>query len=532
MAVDLTIAKQWVKEQDAEMITYRVASFGDSEEILRGWPANKIPRDKRNMCKDYLVSFGSEKNDKLSNFITDPQADREVWNGTWQHFFEGWQLIRGQEYLTQTIRRGYYHDIAYQTSEIGSDKTVQTRQQLGLTTETVEPMAAVDGQVKSQQVVFNTDDRSLAIHSHKDVGVPQEIVNTINSPSETIVINKKTVQTAPLDVPALEDGILRRIQSVWSRYFNRWDTTEEVDIGIPQETKSIVETGMVKSITTEKTVQSPGLIDPVAPINDDMDITHHKIQHVTNAPSKYPGMFTTTLKEDQPKHLSIPEYVVHIGERETVYHSEEKHDPKMPDIMKFKAKNNMGGIDNNTIALDANGHLITQDSFGGPVNTGGGMDVSILSHDLDDFLTHNYKKSRTVRKFPFDGTLTWLVYGETETISVQSVQAFLNKTGPTYVEYNYTYQTVYTHTMKYFRSAQEAIDYIAWADPITHIPNPPTSILPDDPNADGFSSGIKTKYDPNNQSRWSHTGESEWEAIRVAISHSLRYTYHYPDPSL
>ncbi len=147
---------------------------------------------------------------------------------------------------------------------------------------------------------------------------------------------------------------------------------------------------------------------------------------------------------------------------------------------------------------------------------------------MDDFLTHNYKKIRSTRNFPISDAdnasgITWPVYGDLEIISVQSLQTGADADGiATYVEYNYIYQIIFTHTMRYFLTANAAAIWIATVG---------TTVLPDDPNAGTGSWGLKTQYDKNNRSRFDKTGDFEWQAIKVVTTHSLRYTWHYDDPS-
>jgi hypothetical protein len=198
--------------------------------------------------------------------------------------------------------------------------------------------------------------------------------------------------------------------------------------------------------------------------------------------------------KDTPTHVTVPEFIAEINERETVYHLEEYHDPDAPDI-------------------------------GTPPDY---EDRAILSHNLDDFLAHNFKLSRSVPKFPITDAenaagITWNEYAGTESITVQSAQANPDVSGAKYLSHQYIYEIVYAFTMKYFRSAQEAADFIGETE---------TSVLPDDPNANLFSSGPKTRHTDNTASHFSKTGEYEWQAFRVWKTYDLRYTWRYDDPSL
>ena len=446
-----------------------------------------------------------------------------------------------------TARKVQYRDVPFQTSAIDSGATVFTRQQLGLTTQTPEPVTATDGVVINQRVEVK-DDCSKDIITNKDTGtakenvtqtktpdstvqitektvqvtplstevtptagtvrriinavsnyfnrytttemvdtgIPQTITNTIRTPSETIVITDKTVQSSEVSVPVLQAGVLKRIKNVWSKYFERWDTSEETETGIAQTTTSKVETGMEKSTTEEKTVQSAELPDPTPPTM----VAPGKIENIVNRPSKYPERWDTKKKTDESKYVSEDEYIAAITERSTIYHKAEHHKTTPPDI-----------------------ELGTND------------EVVVLHHDLDDYLTHNYTVMRRVNKFPISDAdnlagISWTIYGELRTISVQSEQAF--ERGSYYIEYIYVYQVEYIHTMKYFKTAREAA---AWCCLTNEVE------LPEDPNAWNFT-GLKTKHEENDQSHFEHTGENEWRAIRVIPTYSLRGTYQYWDPSM
>ena len=198
--------------------------------------------------------------------------------------------------------------------------------------------------------------------------------------------------------------------------------------------------------------------------------------------------------KDTPTHVTVPEFIAEINERETVYHLEEYHDPDAPDIGTPPAYE----------------------------------DRAVLSHNLDDFLAHNFKRSRSVKKFPITDDenvagITWSEYAGTESITVQSEQADPDVAGAKYVSRQYIYEIVYAFTIKYFRTAQEAADFIGTTE---------TSVLPDDPNANGFSSGLKTRHTDNTASHFDKTGEYEWQATRVWKTYDLRYTWRYDDPSL
>ncbi len=339
-----------------------------------------------------------------------------------------------------------YRDIPFQTSEVRADALIEVRQQLGLTTETQEPMTSVAGEAKSQQVSVNKDS-SKNVHTSKDTGIEQ--------------------------------------------------TTEE-----------IVDTGLVKSVVEEKTVQVTELPDPTPPTLASPGV----IVSIINRVSKYFQRWTTRKKTDTAKHVSVNEYISHIGERGTTYQSEEKHDSSAPNIMKYR--NSAGQV--KTATLDAQGNPLDADEKS--------VELSILSHSLDDFLTRNYTKSRTVKKFPISDAdnvegLSWPVYGDMETVTIQTTSPF---SGNAYVSDVYKYQIIDTYTMRYFTSAKAARVWI--------ISKNTTSALPEDPLAYTWS-GEKTKYDENNLSTFRGSG-TEWTAIAVVRTRSERARYRYHDPYL
>lgn len=261
-------------------------------------------------------------------------------------------------------RQSQYRDIPFQTSEITGLDHTETRQQLGLTSETPEPMVQADGEVKTQHVEVRDDC------------------------SKDVITNKKTADDA-----------------------------------------------------------------------------------------------------------SVNEYIAHMSEGLTEYRSEEYHDPNPPNIMKFK---DSGGTER-TITLDANGN---------PTYGGNNVEITILSHDLDDYLTHNYKKSRIVRTFPFTGEVTWDIYGGIEMVTTQVYDATI---GRYWNNHTYVYWLKYTHTLKYFKTAAEAAAY---------IPAVATETGP---------GGWTFNY--NEGSNIMKTGEFEWLCHKVVMTKTLLTTYDYEQPT-
>jgi hypothetical protein len=578
MTQDLNEARQYVAETDAELLSYHISPFKDFEEIVRGWPSSKIPRGKRNLCKTFLASYGSAKNTKPSYTVLNPQIDREEWPGNWWHSGEGWEIAKGHEWLVQTIRLNYYRDVPFYSSSISADATVQTRQQLGLTTETPEPMVAVDGQAKSQQISINREDGSQVLHTTTDTGIAQTNVTTAKSADATVVTTEKTVQTTPLSDTTPVAGTIRRIINAASRYFNRYNTTEVVDTGIAQTNVTTAKSADATVVTTEKTVQTTPLSDTTptagtirriinaasryfnrynttemvdtgiaqtnviklispAGINTTTEntvqtsplaypsATKGYIYRIINRMSRYFSRYDTVQEVEQPtdqvatsgedgglsssvrtthtenpntptvppsssqgniktvdasptragnlataettkssKPKSVPEFVSHIGEKETRYESEEYHALTPPAITTP------------------------------PVGT----ELSIVGHDLDDFLTHNYRKIRTVKTLLYPNEVSWVTFGRYEVVTSQVWSATL---GRYWNDHSYVYQLREAHTMKSFRTPTEAQAYIAGV------------FLTD-----------------NSGSDWYRAGEYEYIGHKIVHTKSLVTTYNYLEP--
>ena len=547
MARDYKAMRKWLKESNAEMLEFSVASFTDSEEILRGFPTSKIPKEKIELCKEFLTKVGSVNNTAENNFIKNPLINEEVWPGKYQHFFAGLQVWKREEYLTQLIRKGFYQDISYRNSEVSGERTVQTRQQKGLTTETPEPLVGVAGQVKDQRITLDPKDGSRDIVTNRDIGTVQTTTTKIVSPAREVTITEKTVQSSALADPESAKGYIKRVINRVSRYFSRYETFEESEKPTDQESTSydVSKSGTITKVS--HTENDTALVEPTATkgtinrqdsrpteagneatveeeeIPEDQESTGYsdnglssskRVHHTENdtdpdAPVSEQGerinllvrrtksgQLETDEDTETSKHETIDEFVSRYGERGTEYLSGEIHDHNAPDI---------------------------EDE------TADGIDTSVLSHSLDDFLTHNFNVRRIDRKFPISDEdnvngISWPIYGAMESISIQSDQS--KESGSTYVSDIYLYQTVYNYTLRYFSSASAASTWLK-TESFGSL-----SVLPTDPNANGFSSGLNTKYDENGGSRVFHTGEFEWEALLVATTHSERYHYKYDDPSV
>jgi hypothetical protein len=184
--------------------------------------------------------------------------------------------------------------------------------------------------------------------------------------------------------------------------------------------------------------------------------------------------------KDTPTRVSVNEYLARQGDGELEYRSEEYHDPNVPDVTKYK------------------------DSEGVEQDVGTTESAAILHHELDDFLTHNYKKSRTVKSFPFEGEKTWKVWGDKEVVTSQ---AYSETLGRYWNDHSYVYHLYAEHTLQYYNTVDDAIAFIH-----------------DDNGWDG-----STLIDSGG-SGWTKTDEFQYLAHKVRNKKSLIATYNYQEP--
>jgi hypothetical protein len=322
--------------------------------------------------------------------------------------------------ITRTVQ---YRDIPFQVSRVQAGLVTETRQQLGLTTQTPEAMTEVDGQTKEQRAEVRDD-------CSKDVVTNRYVVTDIFKTSHD------------------NDGLVRR-------------TIED---------------------------HSAAAVD----LPSEIPVQGQKIG-VENQRTEFPGKTKTRRIVEEAQHVSVPEFVSHRGEGTISYISEELHDTDAPDVMVYKDQN---GVERD-ITLDANGNPLSE---GNPYLPGSGnlTTIAILSHNYDDYLTHSYKKSRTIKKFPFEGESVWDEYGDFEYVTTQIYSETL---GRYWNNQTLVYRVHWTHNEKYFTSRVLANAYI-----------------------DG---GV---WENNNGSRVSHTGDFEYFADRVIKTKVLITTYTYLEP--
>jgi len=402
--------------------------------------------------------------------LTEP-PDGEDWksdkrfnqeDGTWTVFIEKKQ--------TQ------YRDVPFQVSRIAADSTEQTRQQLGLTTQTAEPMTSVDGEVKTQRVAVR-DDCSNDVTTNKDkVTNVQKVSYEKNAlVNAEITDNSAAAAVLPDETPAA--GTRVSISNVKTEYPAKTKTRRTVETVEDLDKKSYDHNGFIKTTITEHPAAVADEAEPAPAVGEAIQ--------VVNDPTPFKDRTKTKKATEVAQAIDIAEHAIHFGEKETIYETEGIHDHTQPVIT--------DPGDHSSLTLIAN---------------------------LDKYLTWNWRKRRSVRTFPVDDGVGWNEYGDLEAVSLQEMSMFLSP-NRNYVSKVYIYQVVYIHTINYYDNASDAAGHAFIAG---------TTVLPNDPNANGFSSGLKTQYEDNSRSRIYHSGENEWQAHRITITKSLRYTYCYDEP--
>jgi len=146
-----------------------------------------------------------------------------------------------------TTKNVQYRDAAFQNSQVSGDTTVTTRQQLGLTTQTAEPVVSTAGVIVSQRVDIK-DDCSKDVITNKDAGYEQISTLTVASPSRTSTTVEKSVQSSPVSTASSEKGHIKRSVNKDSKYPSRYDTTEADEVPADQ-TETSADDSAAKSAT-------------------------------------------------------------------------------------------------------------------------------------------------------------------------------------------------------------------------------------------------------------------------------------------
>jgi hypothetical protein len=155
-----------------------------------------------------------------------------------------------------------YTDVPFYPSSVNAEELVETRQQLGLTTETQEPMALLSGIAKTQEVRVN-EDSSKNILTNQETGVDQTVrVTSIVSPSAITTVTEKSYQASQLAVPAAVRGYIKRVISKISKYFNMYDTIQEITQPTDQ-TATVINSTFARTVT--KVSHTENAVDLAAP---------------------------------------------------------------------------------------------------------------------------------------------------------------------------------------------------------------------------------------------------------------------------
>ena len=408
--------------------------------------------------------------------FTDPVINGETKAGVWYNSGVTSKLANdGSGVITLQLSQ-QYRDIPFYPSSKSADATVETREQLGLTTETPEPMVAVDGQIKSQQITPNQDN-SKNIKSNRDTGIAQTNTTSSKSADATVVITEKTVQATPLTDSTPADGTIRRIVNAASKYFNRYTTSETVDTGIEQTstTKSASPAGV--TTITEKTVQVSALPDPVS--------AKGFIKRIVNRASKYFSRYETIEEIHQPSNQTETSHSQTAFETTTTVLQTENATAlptPTPVVGKIFSNTNTPTEAGNTrtqehivesvqqvttyaAAITDDGTVTTEHGHNVatfPVITAvSGADVSI-SGDMNEFQKYNYTKETKTSTVPLScpGVVSWITKGNSYRVNNwQWDNAHVNADG-TVGDFYYTsywiYQETYYHGIAFYLTAATA----------------------------------------------------------------------------
>lgn len=124
-----------------------------------------------------------------------------------------------------TVKTVQYRDPPEMIIEQSAAQTTTQRQQLGLTTQAIEPMTATPGAVKTQRVEIR-DDCSKDVTTNKEIGKEQTSTEITVAKSYRDEKVEKTYQGVPLTEPAQTPGFVRTVRTADSKYTGKYDTTE------------------------------------------------------------------------------------------------------------------------------------------------------------------------------------------------------------------------------------------------------------------------------------------------------------------
>ena len=518
MAVDLQAMRALLDEKEWELLGFSVDSLTGDQEIHRGIPADKIPRAQWNSAKQFMATFASSLNDKPCSTVTGPFVDREPYDGLWRHVSEGFDVAPNKrQYLSQIIRKGYSVKIDWLEARLvqGTDqqplgaatyKSLTVRWQ-NVSREAVQTMAASLNTTPFIDPVINGEKQ---VGTWYNSGVTPSIAQD-GSGIITLALSQQ-YRELPFykdSVSGFEIGEVRQQLGLTTETpepmgITDWNGTTVYALG--QQVNHISALNQANAIWTSLVANNQGHEPNVTDAFWQSGIL--KSQQVSPNPDNSKNIHTS---KKTKIHVSVPEFIAHLSEHETVYHSEEKGDPAAPDVHKIKVTEIVAGVPTiveHTLSHDANGWYYGTDPTSTPPGANVYCNVSILSHDLDDFLTNNYKKSRTVKTppIPFGTEKMWKVWHWMESATSQQFSVALQRW---WVDQWVLYHNYTEYTLQYFKTLEDARAYI---------------------NSDLGSDGGGTLIDSSG-SMWRQTGDFEYEGLKVRHKKSTFSSQTYLEPT-
>jgi len=298
-----------------------------------------------------------------------------------------------------------------------------------------------------------------------DTIVPKDQVATAYDDSAAAAATKvvHTENETPLVAPTPTPGTIVR-QSAQPTEAGNERTQVETIVAIDQVATSGEDTALHSAL---KTVNTENASPPAAPPTRATNTTVETDSQPTES-----GRRRTMSNVRTAKPVNVAEYVSRYGADATDYLTEIHHDPNAPAIVD---------------------------------QTASGVETAVLSHELDDYLTRNYRKLRSVKKYPLSAEenvsgISWVVYGDYE---LATSQVFSVPLGRYWNDHTYVYQRIATYTMRYFATATLAAAFI----------------------------GGTVTVD-NSGSHISNTGPFEWLGIKIVHTKTLITTYNYTEPTV
>ena len=176
-----------------------------------------------------------------------------------------------------------YRDVPTRVSLIAGNRTVNTTQQLGLTTQGRETMSSVAGQITSQEVSVR-DDCSSDVTTDRDVGTAQTHTEYRRGKASETDVTEKTVQLTAITKPSAVVGKVITVSNRQSRYADRYDTREEtVEVQDQEGNESTASHAQTAAVATHTQNEDE---------EDEATETSGEIIRVRNSPTEF-GLWNT-----------------------------------------------------------------------------------------------------------------------------------------------------------------------------------------------------------------------------------------------